>query len=107
MSQTEPSKVNRLLSLIGIVGTILVFAVILYVAYLPGRPSAVGYEVAEQRKQTADETRAAGLAKITRYETIDAEAGIVSIPIEDAMNSTVDAYRASQSGKNVELKMGN
>jgi hypothetical protein len=107
MSQTEPSKVNHLLSLAGIIGTILVFAVILYVAYLPGRPPAVDYQTAEKRKQTADETRAAGLAKITGYEIIDAEAGLVSIPIEEAMNSTVKAYQVSESGKKVELKMGN
>ena len=107
MSQTEPSKVNHLLSVTGIVGTILVFAVILYVAYLPGRPPAVDYQAAENRKQIADEARAAGLAKINGYEVIDAEAGLVSIPIEEAMNSTVEAYQISESGKNVELKMGN
>ena len=107
MSKTEPPKVNHLLSLTGIVGTILIFAVILYVAYLPGRPPAVNSKIAEKRKQTADETRAAGLAKITGYEIIDAETGFVRIPIEEAMNSTVEAYRASKSSKNAELKMGN
>ena len=92
MSQKESFTVNRLLSLAGIVGVILVFAVILYVAYLPGRPPAVDYKVAEERKQNADETRAAGQAKITGYEVVDAEAGLVSIPIDDAMDLTVVEY---------------
>ena len=93
MSQTESFRVDRLLSLTGAVGAILVFAVILYVAYLPGRPPAVDYKVAEERKQTADEARAAGLAKITGYELIDADAGLVRIPIEEAMDSTVMEYK--------------
>lgn len=100
MSQQEPFKVNRLLSLIGIVGTILVFAVILYAAYLPGRPPVVDYKIAEKRKQAADETRAEGLAKITSYEVIDAETGLVRIPINEAMNLTVEAYSASENSKN-------
>lgn len=92
MSQKESFTVNRLLSLAGIIGVILVFAVILYVAYLPGRPSAVDYKVAEKRKQDADEARAAGQAKITGYEVVDAEAGLVRIPIEEAMDLTVVEY---------------
>ena len=100
MSQTESFKINQLLSLVGIVGTILVFAVILYVAYLPGRPPAVDYKVAEERKQTADEARAAGLAKITGYEVVDAEAGRVRIPIEAAMDLTVVEYNNNSRGVN-------
>ena len=96
MSQTESSKVNRLLSLTGIFCAILIFAVILYVAYLPARPSKVDQKVHEERKQKADETRAAGLAKIKGYEVIDQEAGIVRIPIEAAMESTVLRYTASE-----------
>lgn len=92
MSQKESFTVNRLLSLAGIIGVILVFAVILYVAYLPGRPPAVDYKVAEKRKQDADETRAAGQAKITGYEVIDADAGLVRIPIDEAMDLTVVEY---------------
>lgn len=95
MSQKEPFSVDQLLSLTGIVGAILIFAVILYVAYLPGKPPAIDYKIAEERKMNADETRAAGLAKITGYEIIDSEAGTVRIPISEAMNLTVDVYRAA------------
>lgn len=92
MSPKESFTVNRLLSLTSIAGIILVFAVIMYVAYLPGRPPAVDYKVAEERKQNADEARAAGQAKITAYEVVDAEAGLVRIPIEEAMDLTVVEY---------------
>ena len=96
MSQTESFKINRLLSLTGIVGAILIFAVILYVAYLPGRPPAVDREVHEERKRKADEARAEGLAKVTGYEIIDKESGLVRIPIEEAMDSTVEAYKTAK-----------
>ena len=99
MSQKETFSVNRLFSLTGIVGAILVFAVILYVAYLPGRPPAVDYETAKKRKLAADEIRAEGLAKVTGYE-VNSETGLVRIPISEAMNLTVEAYRVSENGKN-------
>ena len=47
----------------------------------------------EARQAKADEARAASLAKLTGYEVINADAGIVRIPIEDAMNATVAAYK--------------
>lgn len=92
MSQKESFTVNRILSLIGIFGAMFVFAVILYVAYLPARPSAIDREVAEKRKQDADEARAAGLAKITSYE-MNAGSGLVRIPIKEAMDLTVMEYQ--------------
>lgn len=100
MSQTESSTILRLLSLSGIIGVILIFAVILYVAYLPARPPAVDEDVNEKRKIAADDARAAGLAKISEYEVIDAEAGTVRIPIEDAIDLTISEYRASENLSN-------
>ena len=100
MSQKESFRVNRLVSLTCIVGAILVFALILYVAYLPGRPPPINYKIAEARKQNADEARAAGLAKITGYEVIDKKSGLVRIPIEEAMNLTVMEYNDNSKGLN-------
>ena len=65
---------------------------ILFVAYLPSRPAAVDQAVNEARQATADEARAAGVAKLTSFEVIDEEAGTVRIPIQDAMELTVAAY---------------
>ena len=96
MSLKESSTANQLLSLAGIAGVILVFAVVLYVAYLPGRPPAIDRQQGEARRQAADEAHAAGLAKIIGFEVIDTEAGTVRIPIETAMDLTVKAYRVSE-----------
>lgn len=96
MSQSELSTSSRLLSLVGVIGAILVFAAILFVAYLPSRPAAVDQAVNEARQAKADEARAEGVAKLNGFEVIDAEAGTVRIPIKDAMDSTVAAYNAAK-----------
>ena len=93
MSQQELSPSSRLLSLVGIIGAILVFAAILFVAYLPSRPVPVDQVANQARQAKADEARAAGVAKLAGFEVIDAESGTVRIPIADAMDSTVATYK--------------
>ena len=93
MSQTELSKSTRLLSFTGIVVALLAFVMILFVADLPSGSTSVDKAVNEARQAKADEARAANLAKLTGYEVINADAGIVRISIEDAMNATVAAYK--------------
>ena len=96
MSQPELSTSSRLLSLVGIIGAILAFGAILFVAYLPSRPDPIDQANNEERQAKADEARAAGVAKLVGFEVIDAEAGTVRIPIEDAMDSTVAGYKAAK-----------
>jgi len=96
MSQPELSTSSRLLSLVGIIGAILAFGAILFVAYLPSRPDPIDQAINEERQAKADEARAAGVAKLVGFEVIDAEAGTVRIPIEDAMDSTVAGYKVAK-----------
>jgi hypothetical protein len=96
MSQPELSTSSRLLSLVGIIGAILVFAAILFVAYLPSRPAAIDQAVNDERQAKADQARAEGVAKLIGFEVIDAGAGTIRIPIADAMDSTVAAYNATK-----------
>jgi len=93
MSQTELSKSTRLLSFTGIVVALLAFVMILFVADLPSGSTPLDQAVNEARQAKADEARIASLAKLTGYKVINADAGIVRIPIEDAMNATVAAYK--------------
>jgi hypothetical protein len=82
-----------MLTFLGSLGAILIFALILFVAYLPNRPAPVDAQVLADRQARADEARAAGIKKLTSLEVIDAEAGTARIPIEDAMLATVEAYK--------------
>ena len=96
MSETKISKSNTFLTFLGCLGAFLVFVLIIFIAYLPNRPERVDAQVYATRQAKADESRAAGIQKLTNYELIDAEAGIVRIPIEDAISLTVASYNSGE-----------
>ena len=97
MSETQISKSNTFLTFLGCLGAFLVFVLIIFIAYLPNRPERVDAQVYATRQAKADESRAAGIQKLTNYELIDAEAGIVRIPIEDAISLTIASYNSGES----------
>jgi hypothetical protein len=96
MSQSEVSQGNRLFTFMGGIGAILIFAFILFIAYLPNRPEPVDQAVNDARQAKADEARAAGLSKLNGYAVINAEAGTVRIPLKKAMELTVAKYNAEK-----------
>ena len=96
MSKAKISKSNTFLTFLGCLGAFLVFVLIIFIAYLPNRPERVDAQVYATRQAKADESRAAGIQKLTNYELIDAEAGIVRIPIEDAISLTIASYNSGQ-----------
>ncbi|MEO0508745.1 MAG: hypothetical protein AAF065_02660 [Verrucomicrobiota bacterium] len=79
------------LTLFGSLGAILIFVLIIYLAYLPNRPEPINVAVAEARQAKADEARAAGLAKISGYAV--SSTGSIQVPIEDAMELVVEEYK--------------
>ena len=83
-----------MLTFLGSLGAILIFSLILFIAYLPHRPAPVDAQVVATRQAKADEARAAGIQKLTSFEVLNAEAGIARIPIEDAMLLTVASYQS-------------
>ena len=97
MSETQVSKSSSLLTFLGSLGAILIFALILFVAYLPNRPDPVNAQVNADRQAKADEARAAGMKKLNNYEVIDASAGTARIPIQEAMNLIAANYDKSDS----------
>ena len=92
MPETQTSKSNILLTFLGCLGAFLVFVLIIFIAYLPNRPERVDAQVYATRQAKADESRAAGIQKLTNYELIDAEAGTARIPIEEAISLTIAGY---------------
>ena len=96
MSETQISKSNTLLTFLGCLGAFLVFVLIIFIAYLPNRPERVDAQVYATRQAKADESRAAGIQKLTNYELIDAEAGTARIPIEEAISLTIASYSSGE-----------
>lgn len=76
---------------LGSLGAILIFALIIALAYLPNRPEPINQAVAEARQLKADEARAAGVAKISKY-AVGAD-GSIQIPVDAAMNLVTDEYK--------------
>ena len=96
MSEAKISKSNTFLTFLGCLGALLVFVLIIFIAYLPNRPERVDAQVYATRQAKADESRAAGIQKLTNYELIDSEAGIARIPIEDAISLTIISYSSGE-----------
>ena len=96
MSETQISKSNTLLTFLGCLGAFLAFVLIIFIAYLPNRPERVDAQVYATRQAKADESRAAGIRKLTNYELIDAEAGTARIPIEEAISLTIAGYNSGE-----------
>ena len=85
-----------MLTFLGCLGAFLVFVLIIFIAYLPNRPERVDAQVYATRQAKADESRAAGVQKLTNYEVIDAEAGTARIPIEEAISLTIASYNSGE-----------
>jgi len=95
MSETEGKTNGRrpiLPTFIGGIAALLIFLLILFVAYLPNRGEAVGARKKEQRLEHLRETRASQTDRITGYDVVNAKKGVVRIPVERAMELTVEDY---------------
>ncbi|MDC0497451.1 hypothetical protein OAN72_00600 [bacterium] len=92
MSDTQATKGSSLLTFLGSLGGILIFFLIIWIAYLPNRPEPVNALATADRQAKADEARAAGIAKVTTTEVIDADLGTVRIPVDQAMKLLVEDY---------------
>lgn len=79
------------LTFLGSLGAILIFALIIFLAYLPNRPEPINQAVAEARQAKADESRAAGIAKISKY-AVNAD-GSIQIPVDAAMDLVTNEYK--------------
>ena len=93
MSEKEPSSINQLYTFLGCLGAIASFALIAFIAYLPQQADPADIAVKEQRQIKADEARAAGRAKLESFAVVNAEKGIVRIPVDSAMDAVVQQYR--------------
>lgn len=93
MSSEEPTLSNNVLTFIGSIGAILIFALIIFITYLPTVADPADQKANEDRQAAADSVRAAGAAKLEGYEVLNKEAGTVRIPIEDAKALTLKAYK--------------
>lgn len=92
----EPSDNTVLLSALGWIGVILVFLLVVAVAYLPNRAVPSEEKSAEIRFQIRNEVRAEQARLTSSYEWVNQAEGIVRIPVERAIEIAVEELRAEQ-----------
>lgn len=93
----EPSLPAQVLSLIGIVGFILLFLGIVFIAYLPLRPDTSADAVrSEERIQILETTRNDGIERITTYKAINPADGVYQIPIDRAKELVLKELRPEE-----------
>jgi len=87
----ETSHSNLTLSIIGALGTLLLFAFIIFLAYyIPAQNrESVSAETVAERKTTLAEVEAKQTDQATSYGVVNPEEGTVRIPIERAMELIV------------------
>jgi hypothetical protein len=91
MSDTAP-KSGFFVTAVAVIGGFLIFILILVIAYLPNKPAPLpeGTKTPEERATILRELRAKETAAATSYGWVDQTKGVVRIPIERAMQLTVE-----------------
>lgn len=99
-SSAEPNKkVSNLsigLNMMAFIGLFLIFVLIISLTYIPEKSDPVETEISKQRILTVNQVRAENQEHLTGYGWINRDKGLVHVPIEYAMDRTVDAYRHAQ-----------
>ncbi len=94
MSANENENNSSLgITLFASVAGILLFALIIWLTYLPTHSSQVDAALKSQRELQLVETKAKATETLSNYAMISSTDGIVRIPIEQAMELTVETYQ--------------
>ncbi len=95
MSNTPTNK-NLWVTFAAAVGGFAIFALILTIAYLPKRPDPLpeGARTPEQRAQLLQELRAKEQKAVQTYGWVDQQAGVVQLPLDRAVELTIQELNA-------------
>lgn len=93
-STQTPSSSGSWVTIAAAIGGFAIFALIVFVAYLPNKPAplpagADSVRTPEQRKAALAEMRAKEKAAATTYGWVDQATGVVRIPIDEAVKLTI------------------
>jgi hypothetical protein len=97
-STHTPSSSGSWVTIAAAIGGFAIFALIVFIAYLPKKPAPLpdGARTPEQRKSALAELRAKEKAAVTTYGWVDQNAGVVRIPVEEAVKITIKEINAKK-----------
>ncbi len=96
MSDSSPTRPASLISIVAIMCCFALFLLLVYLAYLPNQTGAYvgdGIRTPEERKLKLAELQANEIMQSQSYAWIDQQAGVVQLPIDRAMELTVQRYQ--------------
>jgi hypothetical protein len=98
MSDAHSPKTGTWLTFAAVIGGFAIFAIIVAIAYLPksSGPAAEGTRTPEERARILAEHRAKESTVAKTYGWIDQSKGIVQLPIDRAMELTVQEINAKK-----------
>lgn len=88
---------NKMFSYLAILGALGIFLLIVFIAYLPNRPPSLTTSLSNQRLIKLKEVQAQQKSRINSYQWIDRSKGIVQIPVERAIELTIQTYGETSS----------
>lgn len=99
MSNSSPARPASLISILAIIACFGLFLLLVYLAYLPhqtGPYQQIGTYTPAERKEKLAEMRANEAQHSSSYAWIDQANGVVQLPIERAMELTVQRYQSAK-----------
>ncbi len=94
----ETAHSNPIFSILGAIGSLLIFVFILYFAYLPLRPQSADASIRKERQERLAEHQAKEHSLAQNYRWVNEPEGVVRIPVERAMQLTVERINREGGG---------
>lgn len=97
-STQTPASSGSLLTVAAAIGGFAIFALIVFIAYLPKKPDPLpdGVRTPAQRTAALTELRAKEKAAATTYGWVDQSNGVVRIPVDEAVKITIKEITAKK-----------
>ncbi len=93
----QPSRSAPLVTILTVLAGFALFAAVVYYVYLPHQTGPFtddGMHTAELRKKNLADLRAKQAQQAASYAWVDQKAGVVQLPLDVAMELTVQKYAA-------------
>ena len=92
MNTTRPTESNLTAYFAGVLGALLIVALLVWAIYRYAHPAPLGANRADERRKNLAENRQANAA-LDQYGWADAGKGFVRLPISEAMRATIKAIQ--------------
>lgn len=98
MNTTRSAESNLTAYFAGVLGSLLIVALLVWAIYRYANPAPLGANRAEERRKNLAENRQAN-ANLDQYGWADAGKGFVRLPISEAMRLTIKDYQSIDAAK--------